>query len=206
MPRTEIAVNAALKTVDTNAICAAMETLVRRSADISRLAKDAGIERSILYRTFRGKKGPTLATVIKILRSAGFRFVVKFKRQPRKGRPNRFGQSSKTKDHLELRSNSKACAEYLTHAFGNDEITEIVKALENALRAQENVVEFAKRASMDRQTLYRAFRQPHVPQFSTVIHFLHALGLHLAVVAMTKNGADENPVHPNRVEHIDPAV
>ena len=180
------ALNHALKTADTKSICTAIDTIVRRSPNVSQVAKDAGLDRRILYRSLRGKKGPTLATVIRILRGVGFRLIVNFERQPRKSSPNRFGQSSKTKEHLELRSDSKACAEYLTRAFENDDLIEITKALEDTLRAQENVVEFAKRTSIRRSALYRAFSGSHVPQFSTVIHFLRALGLSLAVLPWPK--------------------
>jgi probable addiction module antidote protein len=187
MRQLKIALNAALKTADTKAVYAALEALVRRSPDRSKLAKDAGINRAILYRTFRGKKGPRLAIVINVLRAAGFRLIVKFERQPKKGKPNHFGQGSKTTAHLELRWNSKASAEFLTLAFEKSDIGEIVNALESMLRAQENVVEFAKTALLERQSLYRAFGHSRVPQFVTVIHFLNALGLRLAAVPLITN-------------------
>ena len=189
MSRIEAALNCALKTADTKSICAAIDTIVRRSPNVSQLAKEAGISRSMLYRSLRGKKGPTLVTILRILRSVGFQLVVKFERQPKKDKPNPFGQSSKTTAHLELRGDSKASAKFLTRAFENDDLIEITKALEDTLRAQENVVEFAKRTSMRRSALYRAFSGSHVPQFSTIIHFLHALGLHLAVVPLAKDGS-----------------
>lgn len=180
-----IALNAALKTANTKAVCAVLEELVRNSPSVSKLAHEASINRAILYRTFRGKKGPRLAIVINVLRAAGFRLIVKFVRQPKKSKPNHFGQGSKTTAHLKLRWNSKACAEFLTLAFEKSDIGEIVKALESVLRAQENVVEFAKIASLQRQSLYRAFRQSHVPQFSVVVQFLHALGLRLVVAKLS---------------------
>jgi probable addiction module antidote protein len=185
MRQFEIALNTALKAADTKAVCAVLEELVRSSPNVSKLALEANINRAIFYRTFRGKKGPRLAIVINVLRAAGFRLIVKFERQPKKGEPNRFGQGSKTTAHLELRWNSKASAEFLTLAFEKFDIEEIVKALESVLRAQENVLEFAKAASLERQSLYRAFRKSHVPQFSIVVQFLRALGLRLMVVPLS---------------------
>ena len=79
-----LCVNAALKTADTKAVCAVLEELMRSSPSVSRLAHEASINRAILYRTFRGKKGPKLAIVINVLRAAGFRLIVKFERQPKK--------------------------------------------------------------------------------------------------------------------------
>jgi probable addiction module antidote protein len=189
MRQKEIALNAALKTADIKTVCAALEELVRSSPNVSSLAHEAGINRAILYRSFRGKKGPRLAVVLNVLRAAGFRLIVKYERQPKKGKPNRFGQSSKTTAHLELRWNSKASAEFLTRAFETSDLGEIVKALESLLRAQENVVAFARAASLDRQSLYRSFRQSRVPQFSMVLHFLNALGLRFAVVPLMANVA-----------------
>ena len=189
MRQKEIALNAALKTADTKTVCAALEELVRSSPNVSKLAHEADINRAILYRTFRGKKGPRLAVVISVLRAAGFRLIVKTERHPKKSKPNRFGQGSKTTAHLELRWNSKASAEFLTLAFETSDLGEIVKALESVLRAQENVVAFARTASLDRQSLYRSFRQSRVPQFSMVLHFLNALGLRLVVVPLMANDA-----------------
>ena len=189
MRRQEIALNAALKTANAKTVCAALEELVRSSPNVSKLAHEARIDRSRIYRTFRGNKGPRLAVVINLLRAAGFRLIVKFERQPKKAKPNHFGQGSKTTAHLELRWNSKASAEFLTLAFETSDLGEIVKALESVLRAQENVVAFARTASLDRQSLYRSFRQSRVPQFSMVLQFLNALGLRLAVVPLMANVA-----------------
>jgi len=197
MRQKEIALNAALKTADAKTVCAALEELVRSSPNVSKLAHDARIDRSRIYRTFRGNKGPRLAVVINLLRAAGFRLIVKFERQPKKGKPNRFGQGSKTTAHLELRWNSKASAEFLTVAFETSDLGEIVKALESLLRAQENVVAFARAASLDRQSLYRSFRQSRVPQFSMVLHFLNALGLRLAVLPLIATVCDEMNRHAN---------
>jgi DNA-binding phage protein len=96
MRQQEIALNAALKTADAKTVCAALEELVRSSPNVSKLAHDARIDRSRIYRTFRGNKGPRLAVVINLLRAAGFRLIVKFERQPKKAKPNHFGQGSKT--------------------------------------------------------------------------------------------------------------
>ena len=189
MRQAEIALNAALKTADTKAVCAALEKLVRSSPNVSKLAHEAKIDRSRIYRTFRGKEGPRLAVVINVLRAAGFRLIVKFERQPKKGKPNHFGQGSKTMAHLELRWNSKASAEFLTLAFEKSDVGEIVNALESVLRAQENVVAFARTASLERSSLYRSFSRSRIPQFGIVVHFLNALGLRLVVAPLTTNGA-----------------
>jgi probable addiction module antidote protein len=150
-----------------------MDALVRTSPNVSKLAKDVGTERLVLYRTFRGDKGPRLSMVVRVLSSAGFQLAVKAEEHSQEGKLNRFGQTR------------KACAKFLTRAFETSDTVAIVKALDDTLRAQENVVEFAKKASLDRSSLYRSFSPNRDPQFSTVVHFLRALGLRFAVVSLS---------------------
>jgi probable addiction module antidote protein len=73
----------------------------------------------------------------------------------------------------------------LTRAFETADTVAIVKALDDTLRAQENIVEFAKKASLERSSLYRSFSPNRDPQFSVVVHFLRALGLRFAVVSLS---------------------
>ena len=175
---------AALKTADPLTIFAAMDALVRLSPNVSKLAKDAGTGRSLLYRTFRGDKGPRLSMVVRVLKSADFQLIVNVhESHPQNGRPNLKRQARKTTAHLELRSNPRACAKFLTRAFETSDTFAIVKALDDTLRAQENIVEFSKNASFHRSSIYRSFSPNRDPQFSVVVHFLRALGLRFAVVS-----------------------
>jgi probable addiction module antidote protein len=184
MPREML--EAALKRADPPTIFAAMDALVRTSPNVSKLAKDAGTERSVLYRTFRGDKGPRLSLVVRVLSSLGFQLIVNAHRShPQNDRPNRIGQWRKTTAHLELRSNPGVCAKFLTRAFETSDTVAIVKALDDTLRAQENVLEFAKKASIARSSLYRSFTPNRDPQFSRVVHFLRALGLRFAIVSLS---------------------
>jgi probable addiction module antidote protein len=177
----EISINAALRTADVHIICAAIDAALRKSPNLLRLAEDAGVDRTHLYRTFRiGQIGPRLDLTIKILSAMGLRFIVKFVRQP-KSRPNHFARSREADVHIELRSNSRLVAGYLTRAFETAEIGTIVAAFSDVLRAQENVAGLAEKTIVTRPSLYRAFRAPHVPRLKTVVSFLKALGLRLAV-------------------------
>jgi probable addiction module antidote protein len=177
---------AAFKTADPLTIFAAMDALVRMSPNFSKLAKDVGRERSVLYRTFRGDRGPRLSLMVRVLSSVGFQLVVIAHRShPQNGRPNRIGQWRKTTAHLELRSNPRACAKYLTRALETSDTVAIVKALDDTLRAQENIVEFSKKASIGRSSLYRSFTPNRDPQFSRVVHFLRSLGLRFAIVSLS---------------------
>jgi probable addiction module antidote protein len=177
----EILLNAALRTADTRTICAAIGTAVRKSANVSRLADDVGVNRTTLYRSVRSERGgPGLDLTIKILSALGIRLVVAFVRQP-KISPRQFGRSRKSDFHLELGSNSRMVAQYLTRAFDASEIAAIVAAFSDVLRAQGNVMELANKTVRTRSSLYRTFTPPRVPRLSTVVSFLNALGLRLAV-------------------------
>jgi probable addiction module antidote protein len=177
---------AALKTADPLTIFAALDALVRMSPSVSKLAKDAGADRSMLYRAFRREKGPRLSLVVKVLSSAGFQLIVNADgKRPQNDRPNRKGQATKTTAHLELSSNPKASAKFFTGAFETSDTVTIVRALDDTLRAQENVVQFSRRASLWRSSIYRSFSGTRDPQFSTVVHFLRALGLRFAVVPLS---------------------
>jgi probable addiction module antidote protein len=182
----EISLNAALRTADVLVIFAAFDAAIHAQKDISDFARKAGVDRSWLYRAFRsGSAGPALDIAINVSRILGFQFVVKFERQP-KSTPNPMARSRGPDVDIELRSNSKLIAAYLTRAFETSEIAAIVAAFSDVLRAQENVVEFAKKTVRARSSLYRAFTPPTIPRLSTVVSFLDALGLRLAVKPLPK--------------------
>ena len=175
----EILLNAALRTADTHQICSAIDTAIRAQNNVSQLAQKAGLNRISLYRAYRTTKGPTLDFVIKTFDALGFQLVVQVGRPVPETSPNRH-TLWKSLSHPELRSNSTA-AEYLTRAFESSEINLIIEAFSDTLRAQENVTHLAAATRMGRTILYRAFTAPHVPRFSTVLIFLNALGLRLAI-------------------------
>jgi probable addiction module antidote protein len=104
---------------------------------------------------------------------------VEYVRQP-KSKPNHFAFRKFDFDPA-LRSNSKRVSEHLTRAFKTDEIKLIAAAFSDVLRAQENIVAFAESMMTTGPSLYRAFKESHVPRFGIVVNFLHALGLRLAV-------------------------
>jgi probable addiction module antidote protein len=176
----EISLNAAFKTADTHQICAAIDAAIHAQNNISQLARKAGLDRVTLYRAFRTVEGPTLHTVIGALDALGFQFVVQIERRPPETPPNPYAPW-KSRSHPELRSNSKVAAKYLTRAFETSEINLIVEAFADTLRAQENVTQLAANTIRARTSLYRAFTAPHVPKLSTVLIFLDALGLRLAI-------------------------
>jgi hypothetical protein len=59
--------------------------------------------------------------------------------------PRRSGPLQKSNVQLELGSNSRMAARYLTSAFETSEIISIVNAFSDVLRAHENIVVFAEK-------------------------------------------------------------
>jgi Predicted transcriptional regulator len=169
--------NVAFATNDLHRVCGAIDAAVLKSPTIIKVAQDAGVNRTTLYRAFRCQRGPTLSTMIKVLRVLGFQLVVQANRQ-RGRRPTRL------RPIYERSSDKKATARLLTVAFGSCDLNLVVKALAETLHAQENIARLARKTIRARESLYRAFAVRHIPRFSTVVSFLDALELQLAVTML----------------------
>jgi probable addiction module antidote protein len=78
---------------------------------------------------------------------------------------------------------SRESADYLNHAFETSDIAEICKAI-GVVTHRHNVSDIAKKAGIQRSSLYRAFvGSPKHPNFMTVQGVLDALGFQLHVTA-----------------------
>jgi probable addiction module antidote protein len=78
---------------------------------------------------------------------------------------------------------SRESADYLNHAFETSDIAEICKAI-GVVARQHNISDVAKKAGIERSSLYRAFAgSPKHPNFKTVLSVLDALGFQLHVTA-----------------------
>ena len=74
-------------------------------------------------------------------------------------------------------------ADYLNHAFETSDIAEICKAI-GVVAQQHNISDIAKKAGIERSSLYRAFAgSPTHPNFKTVLSVLDAMGFQLHVTA-----------------------
>ena len=60
------------------AICEAIYSAVIVVRE-TKIAQDAGLDRTTLYRAFRHKSGPALNTMVEVLRMLGFCLIVKAK-------------------------------------------------------------------------------------------------------------------------------
>jgi probable addiction module antidote protein len=86
-------------------------------------------------------------------------------------------------DPNRFRDNPPEIAAYLTAAFAENDLAEVLKALNLVMRGQ-NVKALAKRAGIRREPLYRSFGGEVNPHFSRVIELLHALGVRIQIAPM----------------------
>ena len=77
---------------------------------------------------------------------------------------------------------SRESADYLNHAFETSDIAEICKAI-GVVAHCYNISDIAKKAGIERTSLYRAFAGSPKPNFKTVLSVLDAMGFLLLVTA-----------------------
>jgi probable addiction module antidote protein len=158
MRETQKQLNVAFKTGDRETICTAVSAMLLGVKNVTAFARKAGVDRTVLYRAFN--YDPGLDLVLKVLSGLDFTIVVV--------------------DFPKIRTKPSLACELLNSAFDTDEIAKIIKALGETLRSQ-NVTQLAKKANLDRRSLYKSFTSFRIPRIGTVLSFLNAVGLRLAV-------------------------
>ena len=84
-------------------------------------------------------------------------------------------------DHPKAHEKPSLISKRLSRAFKSEEVISIINLLSEILRAQDNVVTFAKKANLPRGTLYRSFTAPNVPTFRIILSYLNALDLRFQI-------------------------
>lgn len=161
----EDALKAAFATNDLRRICRAVDEAVLRGG-IAKVAQNAKVDRTTIYRAFRRENGPALDTMVRVLHVLGSRLIVEIKPNPSSER---------------LQADARTTARLLTTAFSHGDLDLAIEALAKALRSQENVSELARTTIVSRENLYRAFAFPRIPRFRTVLNFLNAVGLQFGI-------------------------
>ncbi|WP_167771185.1 addiction module antidote protein [Bradyrhizobium niftali] len=87
-------------------------------------------------------------------------------------------------------------ADELNQAFASAEAHTICRAIGQALR-DFNVSEISKKTGVQRTSIYRAFGNEQLPNFSTVLGVLTAMGLQLKVTPM-RGGHERTPAPPDQ--------
>ena len=79
-------------------------------------------------------------------------------------------------------SSPRESADYLNRAFATSDIAQICQAI-GVVTHLHNISTIAKKAGIERTSLYRAFAGPKHPNFKTVLSVLDAMGFQLHVTA-----------------------
>ena len=86
-------------------------------------------------------------------------------------------------NHLKTR---REAAGYLTAAFEEGDPKYFLKALRNVAEAHGGMAKLAKRANLNRETLYRTLSEEGNPRLDSLYSVLKALGLNLKIGAGRK--------------------
>ena len=101
---------------------------------------------------------------------------------PEKTQPTETWNGCKDSDFKRVfRDNPEAIARYLTEAFGKNDLSLVLTALNKVLRAQ-NVQALARDVGMRRDNLYKTFGGSVEPDLSRLLKLLEGLNVRLVVV------------------------
>jgi probable addiction module antidote protein len=89
---------------------------------------------------------------------------------------------------IEPQSSRRNMADRINRAFATSDITAICPAIGDATRLH-NISDVAREAELERSTIYRAFAGEKLPNFSTVVRVLDAMGFQLKVTERRGNRA-----------------
>ena len=92
----------------------------------------------------------------------------------------------------EKRVRRSELAEHINEAFKSLDIDTISRAIGDATRLH-NISDVAKKSGVERASLYRAFAGKHVPNLSTVVRVLDAVGFQLKVTPHNRKSARPRP-------------
>ena len=159
--------------------------LIVQAQNVQILARDAGLRRDTLYKTFGGKRDPQLSRVLKVFGALNLHFQVvpsaKCHSPPQ--------QHLSPPAHAQLlRDDNEAVATYLTHSFAGNDLEQAVEALYKVTLAQ-NKSALARNAGIPRRTLYNKADPP----LSRILKLFAALSVRFAVV---RSPHREKPARP----------
>ena len=89
---------------------------------------------------------------------------------------------------IEPQSSRRDIADRINRAFATSDITAICHAIGDATRLH-NISDIAREAELERSSIYRAFAGENLPNFSTVLRVLDAMGFQLTVTQRRGNRA-----------------
>lgn len=135
-------------------------SLVMQAQNVQMLARDAGLRRDTLYKTFGGRVDPQLSRVLKLFDAMNVRALIK--------------PSS-------VANGSEALAAQLCEGFADNDPGEAIRALNVAVKSQ-NVPALALALGIMRTTVYKTFGGRVDPQLGRVLNLLNVLQLRFVIV------------------------
>jgi probable addiction module antidote protein len=96
-------------------------------------------------------------------------------------------------------SSRQEIADYINHAFETSEIGEICQAI-GAVTHLHDISDIAKKSSIGRVSVYRAFAGERHPNFKTVLSVLDAMGFRLQV--KVRRGGRARPTRSARISEL----
>ena len=148
-------------------------SLVMQAQNVQMLARDAGLRRDTLYRTFGGRIDPQLSRILRLFDALNVQARVV------RADPSEV-QSAPSWTALDA---SEAFAKRLTQGLASNCFEEAVLALKEAVLSQ-NVSALARAAGIERRTMYKTFGGAVDPHLSRILKVLAAMQLRLLIVAL----------------------
>lgn len=146
---------------------------VMQAQNVQMLARDAGLRRDTLYRTFGGRIDPQLSRILRLFDALNVQACV-VRADPTEVQSAPSGTAPDA---------SEGFAKRLTQGLASNRFEEAVLALKEAVLSQ-NVSALAREAGIERRTMYKTFGGGVDPNLSRILKVLAAMQLRLLVVAL----------------------
>jgi probable addiction module antidote protein len=148
-------------------------SLVTQGQNVQMLARDAGLRRDTLYRTFGGRIDPRLSRVLRLFDALNVQASV----APPAPCAAQTALSSTAPGELQ------ALAVQLTQAFEGNRFGEAVLALKEVALSQ-NVSALARASGLQRRSIYKTFGGTVDPELSRILKLFGAMQLRFVVTAL----------------------
>jgi probable addiction module antidote protein len=148
-------------------------SLVMRAQNVQMLARDAGLRRDTLYRTFGGRIDPQLSRILRLFDALNVQACV----MPADPSDRQTGISSSAAKTPE------AFAKELTQAFAGNRFGEAVLALKE-VALSHNVSALARASGLQRRSIYKTFGGTVDPELSRILKLFGAMQLRFVVTAL----------------------
>lgn len=146
---------------------------VMQAQNVQMLARDAGLRRDTLYKTFGGRIDPQLSRILRLFDALNVQARV-VRADPSEAHSAPSGTAPDA---------SEGFAKRLTQGLASNRFEEAVLALKEAVLSQ-NVSSLAREAGIERRTMYKTFGGAVDPHLSRILKVLAAMQVRLLVVPL----------------------